>query len=594
MVTFDIILVLIAIAFILYSLYTELLGPALTFLVAVIFLGIFNVLTPGEILEGFANVQVAVILLLLVLGDMIRRTAVVEKVFDRLFRSARSYNGFLSRMMLIVASFSTLLNNTPLVAIMMPYVHNWCKRNNYSPSKFLIPLSYAAILGGSVTLIGTSTNLIVEGMVENQTIIPNMSHLKMFDFIYVGIPMVLIGFLYILLIGKKILPEKRDDSEQDDANARTYFIEARVRLGSYLIGKKIEETNLRHLKGLLLVEIIRNGQPVQSSYMSEIIIMQDDVLVFTGDTKKIADLLETGSGIVVGEIGMLSRAKNAEVIEIVVSQNSTLIGKEVKAVNFRARYDAAVMAVHRNGEQMDTHVGEIVLRAGDVLLIYAGPAFDSRVHSSQDFYFISRVKDYVKIESYKVFLLLGGLVLAIILSVLNIISLFLGLMILTVFAMIMKIINPKELPRSLDYNLALIIVMSLALGTAMIKTRAAEMIADGIITLFIPFGKIGVLLGIYFITTILAAYITNKAAVGILFPIALTVATDLNVNPTPFALTVAYAAAANFMTPHGYQTNLMVYGPGNYSFSDFFKIGAPLTILYMFTTVGILSLIYFS
>ena len=265
MVTFDIILVLIAIAFILYSLYTELLGPALTFLVAVIFLGIFNVLTPGEILEGFANVQVAVILLLLVLGDMIRRTAVVEKVFDRLFRSARSYNGFLSRMMLIVASFSTLLNNTPLVAIMMPYVHNWCKRNNYSPSKFLIPLSYAAILGGSVTLIGTSTNLIVEGMVENQTIIPNMSHLKMFDFIYVGIPMVLIGFLYILLIGKKILPEKRDDSEQDDANARTYFIEARVRLGSYLIGKKIEETNLRHLKGLLLVEIIRNGQPVQSS-----------------------------------------------------------------------------------------------------------------------------------------------------------------------------------------------------------------------------------------------------------------------------------------------------------------------------------------
>ena len=162
------------------------------------------------------------------------------------------------------------------------------------------------------------------------------------------------------------------------------------------------------------------------------------------------------------------------------------------------------------------------------------------------------------------------------------------------FAMIMKIINPKELPRSLDYNLALIIVMSLALGTAMIKTRAAEMIADGIITLFIPFGKIGVLLGIYFITTILAAYITNKAAVGILFPIALTVATDLNVNPTPFALTVAYAAAANFMTPHGYQTNLMVYGPGNYSFSDFFKIGAPLTILYMFTTVGILSLIYFS
>jgi di/tricarboxylate transporter len=597
MITADIILVFIAIIFILVSLYKEIFGPAFTFLLAIIFLGVFNVLTAGEILAGFGNVQVAIIILLLVLGDMIRKTAIVERVFDRLFRSARSYNGFLSRMMLIVATFSSILNNTPLVAIMMPYVHNWCKRNNYSPSKFLIPLSYAAILGGSITLIGTSTNLIVASMVEefkmeNQGLLPDLRSLQMFDFIYVGIPMVVIGFLYILLIGKKLLPDRKPDEEEDEnLNKRTYFIEARVRRDSYLIGKEIGKTNLKNLKGLVLVEIIRETYSIQA-YHPDIVIMENDILVFAGDTQKIADLVDTESGLVVPEVGMLARAKKAEVIEIVVSQNSTLIGKEVQDINFRAKYDAAVLAVHRNAEHISSKIGNVELRAGDVLLLYAGAAFNSRVASSQDFYFISKVKDFVKIEDYKVYMLLGGLILAIVLSALNVLSLFKGLLILVVLAMIFKITNPKELPKSLDYNLALIIVLSLALGTAMIKTNAAALIADGMISMFMPLGRVGVLFGIYLITTILAAYITNKASVGIIFPIAIAVANNLNVNPIPFVLTVAYASAANFMTPIGYQTNIMVYGPGNYSFNDFFRIGAPLTVLYMVTTVTILSLLY--
>ncbi|MBN2524290.1 MAG: SLC13 family permease [Bacteroidales bacterium] len=592
MLTFDIILVFIAIIFILVSLYREIFGPAFTFLLAILFLGLFNVLSAGEILAGLGNVQVAIILLLLALGDMIRKTAVIERVFDRLFRSARSYNGFLSRMMLIVAAFSSFLNNTPLVAIMMPYVHNWCKRNNYASSKFLIPLSYAAILGGSITLIGTSTNLIVAGMVAEQKIIPDLRPVQMFDFIYVGIPMVFVGFFYILLIGKKLLPDRKSESDENGVRTRTYFIEARVRSGSYLIGERVGKTNLRNLKGLLLVEIVRNGRTIDGS-KTDTVIREDDVLVFAGDTQKIADLVETEKGLVVSEVGMLSKAKKAEVVELVVSQNSTLIGKEVQEVNFRAKYDAAVLAVHRNAEHISTKIGNVELRAGDVLLVYAGTAFNSRTQLSQDFYFISRIKDYIKVENYKVFTLLGGLVLAIILSAFNILNLFHGLLILIVMAMTFKITTPKDFPRSLDYNLALIIVLSLALGTAMVKTRAAELIADGIISLFLPLGKVGVLFGVYLITTVLAAYITNKAAVGIIFPIALTVASNLSVSATPFVLTVAYASAANFMTPIGYQTNLMVYGPGNYSFTDFFKIGTPLTVLYMVVTVTILSLLYF-
>jgi di/tricarboxylate transporter len=428
-------------------------------------------------------------------------------------------------------------------------------------------------------------------MVEEQTIASDLKQLQMFDFIWVGIPMTFIGFFYILLIGKKFLPERKSPVDQEDINTRTYFIEARVRSSSYLIGKKLHQTNLKNLKGLVLVEIIRNNFSIQVSKM-DTVIHENDILVFAGDTQKIADLVEGEPGLVVPEIGMLSHAKKAEVIEIVISQNSSLIGKEVHEVNFRARYDAAVLAVHRNGEHITNKMENVELRAGDVLLLYAGQAFNSRTQSSQEFYFISRVKDFVKIENYKVFILLGGLMAAIALSALGFVNLFISLLILIVTGMILGITTPKELPKSIDYNLALIIVLSLALGTAMVKTQAADLIADGFITLFMPLGRVGVLFGIYLITTILAAYITNKAAVGIIFPIALTVAHNLDLSPIPFVLTVAYAAAANFMTPHGYQTNLMVYGPGNYSFKDFFKIGVPLTFIYMITTVAILSLLY--
>ena len=592
MLDFQQILVFIVILFILVSLYLELLGPAFTFMIAVITLGIFGVLTPNEIISGLANVQIAVIIMLLLFGDIIKKTSVIENTFDRLFRSARSYKGFLSRMMLIVATFSAFLNNTPLVAVMMPYVHNWCKRNNYSPSKFLIPLSYAAILGGTVTLIGTSTNLIVNGMIQNNTIIPELRSLEIFDFIYVGIPMVLIGFLYLLFLGNKILPDKSTITENFSGDTREYIIEAKVRAKSHLIGKTITEAGLIDLKGLYLVEILRRSFRI-SAVSPDLILDRGDMLVFAGETSRIAELINANSGLVLPEVGMLTKKRRAEIVEIVVSQNSSLISKSVRESNFRSKYDAAIIAVHRNGERIEGKLGNVLLKAGDVLLLYTGGDFVSRTATTSDFYFISKVRDFVKLEWYKTAILFGGLILAIILSSLHIVPLFMGLIIILLASMVLKVTHPKELPKSIDYNLALIIVLALALGTAMIKSGTADLIANLLINIFIPFGKIWLLFGIYFITSILAAYITNTAAVGIIFPIALTAARNLDISAIPFVLTVAYGAAANFMTPIGYQTNIMVYGPGGYSFKDFFKIGFPLTIIYMIATVTILSLIYF-
>ncbi|MDK2977492.1 MAG: hypothetical protein PWP52_206 [Bacteroidales bacterium] len=592
MITFELIVVFIVILFILFSLYKELLGATFTFVIAVVTLGFFGILTPREILSGFANEQLAVIILLLLLGEIIRQTGVVETLFDRIFKSARSYRGFLSRMTIIISVFSAFLNNTPLVAVMMPYVNNWCKRNNISPSKFLMPLSYAAILGGCATLIGTSTNLIVNGMVIDQQIFPEMESLNIFEFAYVGVPMIVIGFFYLLFFGEKLLPNKLDLIEKFSTSTREYLVEAEIRKDSKLIGKTIEEANLRNLKGLFLVEIIRKSFKI-SSVKPNVILQKDDLLIFAGDTETIVEMINSDIGLRLPSVGMLYKKKQTEVVEIVISQNSSMINKTVKEIRFRAKYDAAVIAVHRNGERISGKIGDIIIKPGDVLLLFTGADFISRSNHTQDFYFISKVKDFKKIEAYKVWTLLGGTVLTILLAALNIVSLFMGLVVLLMVVIAMKIANPKELYKAVDYNLVMIIALALALGTAMMKSGAAELIADLIITTFLPLGRIGLLFGIYFITAILAAYITNKAAVAIIFPISLTMAANLDLNPIPFVLVVSFAAAANFITPHGYQTNLMVYGPGGYSFKDFFRVGAPLTLIYMVVTVFILNLIYF-
>jgi len=592
MITFDIIIVFIVLLFILISLYKEILGATFTFVVAVVTLGFFGILTPKEILSGFANEQIFVIILLLLIGDIIKRTGILEVIFDRLFQKANTMKGFMGRMMLLISTFSAFLNNTPLVAIMMPYVNGWSERNNISPSKLLMPLSFAAILGGCATLIGTSTNLIVSSMTADQTIIEDVHQLNIFDFSIVGVPMIIIGLLFLYFYSNKLLPARKDAMSDFSSNSREYLVEAQVRKNSPLIGKTIEEAELRNLKGLFLVEILRQNYRIKA-VSPDVILQQDDILIFAGDTRTIAEMVNSKSGLTLPSVGMMYKKKKAEVVEIVISQNSSLINKTVKEVRFRAKYDAAVIAVHRNGEKISGKIGEIELKPGDVLLLYTGEDFVSRTAHTHDFYFISKVRDFRKVEGYKVAVIFGGLLAAIILSAFHLVSLFMGLLVIILAAFILKIANPKDLPKAIDYDMALIIVLSLALGIAMQKSGAADLIADLVISVFMPFGKVGLLFGIYLITAFLGAYIGNKAAVALVFPISLTMASNLDLPAMPFILVVSFAAAANFMTPVGYQTNLMVYGPGGYSFKDFFRLGFPLTIIYMFVTIAILRIMYF-
>lgn len=592
MITFDLILVFIVIILILISLYFGIVGPSFTFVIGISILGFFGILTPSEILSGFANEQIAVVILLLLISDIIRQTAVIEVVFDRIFKNAKTQRGFLSRMVVLIGSFSSFLNDTPLVAVMMPYVNSWCKRKKIAPSKFLMPLSYAAILGGCCTLIGTSTNLIVSGMVIEQDIIPNLNPLKIFDFAPVGFTMLIIGSFYIVFVGSRIIPERSAPLSLGVNTGREFTVEARVRPGSHLNGLTIAQAGFQGDKSFQLVEILREDLKILD-YADDFILNENDLLVFSGDQDNVAEIINEKSGLQIPEVGMMTRRKKTEIIEIVISQNSSLIGKTVKTVNFRSKYDAAVIAIHRNGIRIQEKLDSVMLRAGDILLLFTGDKFLSLSEITMDFYFISKVRRFVKLEWYKTAVLLGGLVLSIALSSLHVIKLFMGLMAVLIASLALKITNPKDLSKSIDYNLAIIIVLSIALGTAMVKTGAANLVADSIITVFLPYGKMSILFGIFLITALLAAFITAKAAAAIVFPVSLTMAANLGLDPLPFILIVAFASAANFMTPIGFQTNLMVYGPGGYTFNDFMKVGAPLTLIYMVVTVVILTLMYF-
>ena len=590
MLSFDAILVIVAILFILVSLYFEIVGPGFTFVIAIALLATFRVITPSELLSGFANEQIMNIIMLLLIGDIFRRTSVLDIFFDKFFKHAKSPRHFTFRMMYVVAPLSAFLNNTPLVAILIPYVHNWGKKNKTHVSKLLMPLSFAAILGGSATLIGTSTNMIVNGLVADQDIVPNLKPLEIFDFVYVGVPMIVIGILYMLFIGDKLLPKHSLPLQRRD-NTRDYIFELQVKKGSDFIGVPRSKVPFLKNEGFILVEVFRKGV-FYHQIDEDFIFKVDDVLFFAGTKEAIADIVNADKKCVIPSVGMFAKKRKTDIVEIVISHKSSMIGKRLMHENFRAKVDGTVIAVHRNGENITGHIADIEIRAGDALLLLVGNQFHNLSKAAHDFYVISKIKEIRRLGIFRTFILVGGMFIVIALNLLGLSKLFTGLLVFLIFTQLFKIVRPKDLAQSVDYQLALIIALSLALGMAMIKTGVADILANAVLFIFESFGKHGLLFGIYLITSIMAAFITNKAAVAIMFPISLSVALNLGVDTTPFILVVAYAASANFMTPIGYQTNLMIYGPGGYKFKDFLKVGTPLTIIYMIVTILILSFLY--
>jgi di/tricarboxylate transporter len=580
-------IVAIVILFLVLSLYFNKIGAGLTFVIAIAILGTTGILTPHEMLAGFANEQIAIIVMLLLIGEIVRKTGMLDAMFERIFSETTSYRGFMSKLMILVSGFSAFLNNTPLVAILMPYTRNWSKKNNIAPSKLLIPLSYAAILGGSATLIGTSTNLVVAGMVADQEIIQNLKPLEIFDFSIVGVTMIILGITYLIIMGNRLLPDVKSTIDNPEGVNREYFAEVKIVNGNDLKGKTVEEAGLRNLQGLFLVEIIREGNSIRPVSPGTI-LKQNDHLLFAGATETIADMVETRKGFELEYADRIKPSHINNIVEVVVSYNSSLVGRTAKETHFRGKFNAAIIGIHRNGERLSGKIGNVKLEAGDLLLLVTGADFHQRLTDNGDMYALTHLREIKKEPLTKQLLLIGGIVLAAIASTLGIVKLFTAILLLLILVVITNMVTPKEIVKNIDFNLIFIIALSLALGTAMLKTGIADSIADTFFSVLRPFGVIGVLAGIFLLTNVLGSFITNKAAVAIIFPVALNLALTMGLNPKPFILTVAFAGAASFLTPVGYQTNLMVYGPGGYQFRHFLKIGWPLTLIYMIVTVFVL------
>ncbi len=572
-------------------LYKDILNPTLSFFLGIVILMVTGILSPQEILIGLSNEQIAVILLLIILGYAFEKSGLLNRLFGAFFSAVNSKSGFIGRMGILVSAFSAFLNNTPLVAMTMPYAMSWAEKNKTSPSKLLIPISYAAIFGGCITLIGTSTNLVVNGLWQEQSIFPGSPSLGIFDFFLVGFPLMIIGLIYLVVFAPGLLPNRMDVLTQFDVHAREYITEAIIKRGSDLIGKSIESGGLRSLKDIYLVEIIRSTGVVSPVSPSEV-LQEGDKLIFAGNTSGVTELINGGLGLTLPEKGIMDLSKEMEIQEIVISHNSSLINRKVKESDFRNKFNAAIVAIHRNGEKLTGKIGDVALRPGDVLLILSGIGFEKRALETSDFYLTSLNKELHHFKPWQNALLIFGSLAMIILSATGTFPLFKSLLILIPLLLISGILSVSEVKAKLDLNLALLITFALALGVAMSKTGTSDLIAEKVVSLFHGENHFILFLGIFFVTNLLASFLTNMTAVAIIFPIALSIASNLGTDPIPFVLLVAFSAAANFITPIGYQTNLMVYGPGGYRFSDYLKVGLPITIIYWVGVSFTLSALY--
>jgi di/tricarboxylate transporter len=487
----------------------------------------------------------------------------------------------LLRMMLPVTGLSAFLNNTPVVAMFIPAVNSWCRKMKFSPSHFLIPLSYASIFGGLCTLIGTSTNLVLNGLYQERF---GIDGLPFFEVSKIGIPCAVVGFLFVFVFAQKLLPERKSASTVFD-NPREYTLELMVTRCGAFEGLTIEQAGLRNLSNCFLAEIIRDGG-VKSAVSPSEVLQGGDHLIFVGMIDSVKVLRDCNGLQAVAEMKFDSEVLQHDrcLVEAVVSSTCPLIGKSIRKGNFRQVYNAVVIAVARNGERVREKIGDIVLRAGDTLLIESHAGFIPRQRDSRDFLLISQVEDSQPIRYGKAPLSVAIIVLMVILAGTSLLSMTRAAALAAVLMVATGCCSLGGARKSVEWQVLLVIGAALGLAAAMYKTGLAQAIAGALVALAPghPWISLGL---IYLATVIFTLLVTNNAAAALIFPIAMETAAALNVSHMPFLMCIMMAASASFITPMGYQTNMMVYGPGGYRFGDNARLGVPLTLLLGFITV---------
>ncbi len=568
------ILVSIIFLFLFISLVRTKLQPTVLFSIAALICYALGYVNTDELLSKAVNPGLATLIMLLMVSIGLEKVSWIAGIGRKLV--SKNYSLSLIRISAITAFMSAFLNNTAVVAVLS----NTLKNNGFHPvSKMLIPLSYAAILGGTTTLIGTSTNLIVNSFLLDT----GAPGLEFFDFFKVGIVATFAG-IAALIFSSRFLPSHPEENIEPEE----YFTEFRITSSSKLIGKSVADNALRNLESVFLIEIVREGKLISPVPPYEI-LEAGDVLIFSGDMtefKKLAnfDGLES--------FALTSGLLKSNLTEVIVLPTASIVGKTIKNIGFRAKFDAAVVGMKRSGERLSGKLGSIALRPGDSMLLAVGEDFSTRQNIIKNFAVLNGYKIEKPLSNLICALVLGSFVLAIVLAALQILTLFKCLVLMLAVFLASGIVSGEELKRRFPFHILIIIAAALVLSQAMNNTGLVDLIATSLHKHLSDLGPFAALIGVYFATLLLTEMMTNNAAAALFFPISFGLAQSFDVSWMPFIMAVAYGASASFLTPYGYTTNLMVQNICGYQLKDYVKTGLPVTIAYSAAVIFMLPRVF--
>lgn len=562
-------------------------GPEWICLGTLVTLMTMGIITPAEAVAGASNQGMLTVAILFIVAGAIQETGAITMLTPLLSTKIRTTAKAQLRMMLPVTLLSSFLNNTPVVAIFIPAVTAWARKIKIPVSKLMIPLSYAAVLGGTCTLIGTSTNLVVSGIVEKQT----GMKIAFFEITKVGLPSAIVMFGVILVLSRWLLPD-RSSAIAQMGHPKEYTTEMIVDPKGVLVGKTIQQAGLTEENGINLIQIIREGEIIPVIDYS-IVLKEDDRLVFGGEKGMVADLHRMK-----GLTPVLDRLFEIETprpdrcfVEAVVSKSNRLIGRSIVGGHFRQIYDAVLVALSRGGKQIKDSLGSVVLQEGDTLLLETHPHFYLRHKDSNEFHLISQLEESAAPRYNKAIFAIVVLLGMVVCATLEGIGMFKAAAVAAAVLMITRCITPSQAYRSLDLQVLLVIIAAFGVGRAMEKTGAAALVARQMVGL--AGGNPHFVLSMLYLTcSILTEMVTNNAAALILWPIAYSMAQQMGVSFVPFVFAIMMGASASFATPIGYQCNMMVYGPGGYRFSDFLRIGIPMNIIMWLVASTLIPMIW--
>lgn len=542
---------------------------------------VFGILGPLEALAGFANPGVITIATLYVVAAGLKETGAVQWIARLLLGHPKTQRGAQLRMIGPTGVLSSFMNNTAVVAMFIPAIQDWAQRLGIPASKLLLPLSYAAILGGTCTLIGTSTNLVVDGMLQSRLGI----NLGLFELAWVGVPLLVVGGAFLVLVGHRLLPDRGGLSEELD-QVREYGVEVEVESPGPLVGKTIAQAGLRALTYGYLTEIDRDGRLI-TAVEPDRTLLAGDKLYFVGAPECASELRRIqGLKPANGSVHKLEMENHQRcLVEVVLGPEFPALNKTIRDSRFRTRFNAVILSVSREGKRVPGKLGDITFRMGDTLLLEASHQFVEQYRFRRDFLLVSALNDSTPPDFRKAPRALGILAVMVLLSASGLLSILEAAFIAAGAMIVSGCLTASRARRSVDLPVLVVIAASFALGNAMTETGAAQWVA-GLLLGWGPLTPWLALAMVYVLTAVFTEVITNNAAAVLMFPIAMAVSEQLGVSVLPFAIAVMFAASASFITPLGYQTNLMVYGPGRYQFLDYVRIGVPLSLL-----VGVIAIL---